>query len=337
MVNAPVTDPAPRPEGDLVTGSDPARTITAASVAPSASTWAVLKVVRLAGRLPFRLRSALGWGIGYLVGCLPTRERRIAQRQLTCFLKDPHPARIARRVFAHAGRTMLQSVNLSPVVSQHQATVTCRNWEQLYSLCTGSRPVIALTAHTGNWDLLAAYTIARGVPLTTIGREARSPLLHEVLKEIRGAYGVETIWRSDRAGVKRLIERLRQRRVVAALIDQDTRVESSFVPFFGTPAKTPSALIALGTRCNARFMTAFLFQTGPQHFEVFADEIPDGLESDAILAEYSARLEALIRRFPEQWVWLHKRWRTQPALGTLSSQQYLQWLAQQHAQPAAST
>lgn len=312
MVNAPVTD-------------------------PTARTRAVLVVVHLAGRLPFRLRSALGWGIGYLVGCLPTRERRVAQRQLACFLQTPYPARIARRVFAHAGRTMLQSVNLASIVSNHRRTVSCCNWEQMYSLFTGPRPVIALTAHTGNWDLLAAYAIARGVPLTTIGREARSPLLHEVLKEIRGAYGVETIWRSDRAGVKRLIERLRQRRVVAALIDQDTRVESSFVPFFGTPAKTPSALIALGTRCNARFMTAFLFQTGPEHFEVFADEIPEGLGSDAILAEYNARLEALVRRFPEQWVWLHKRWRTQPALGTLSSQQYLQWLARQHDRPAAAS
>jgi KDO2-lipid IV(A) lauroyltransferase len=233
---------------------------------------------------------------------------------------------------------MLQSLNLTPIVAQHPVTVSCSNWEEIFGVFTAGAPVIALTAHTGNWDLLAAYTIARGVPLTTIGREARSPVLQEVLKGVRGAYGVETIWRSDRSGVKRLIERLRQGGVVAALIDQDTRVESSFVPFFGTPAKTPNALVALGKRCNARFIKAFLFQTGPHHFEIFAEEIPPGHTSDdAILAEYNTRLEGLIRRFPEQWVWFHKRWRSQPGLGTLSSHEYLQWLAGKPARQAADT
>jgi KDO2-lipid IV(A) lauroyltransferase len=184
------------------------------------------------------------------------------------------------------------------------------------------RPIVCLTGHTGNWDLLAAYVISRGIPLTTIGREARSPTAQKVLETVREGYGIETIWRSDRTGLKRLLQCLKERRVVAALIDQDTRVDSIMVPFFGTPAKTPVSLISLGRKMNARFVTAFLFRTGWFRYSVWVEEIPDLNSEYDILCEYHQRLETLIRRFPSQWVWFHKRWRSLPDGTALSSREY---------------
>jgi KDO2-lipid IV(A) lauroyltransferase len=217
-------------------------------------------------------------------------------------------------------------LNLKPMTRPPLSNITCKNWTEIEGWFTGERPIVALTAHTGNWDLLAAYVIARGVEVTTIGREARNPVVQQLLEKIRDSYGVETIWRSDRSGLKRIVSCLREKRVLAALIDQDTRVESDYVPFFGTPAKTPSSLVALGKKFNARFVTAFLFQTGRSSFELFVEEIRNDTDRQSILAEYSSRLEALVRRYPEQWVWFHKRWRSQPEKETMGTRDYLRWL-----------
>lgn len=246
--------------------------------------------------------------------------------QLEKFLQVDDPGPLSRRVFAHAGRYTLQMLNLKPMTQAPLSNITCGNWEEIQGWLTEERPIVALTGHTGNWDLLAAYVIARGVKVTTIGREARNPLAQELLEKIRDSYGVETIWRSDRSGLKRVVSCLREKRVLAALIDQDTRVESDYVPFFGTHAKTPSSLVALGKKFNARFVTAFIFQTSARNFELYVDEIKNDSDSQSILTEYSSRLEALIRRYPEQWVWFHKRWRSQPGQETMGTRDYLEWL-----------
>jgi len=283
---------------------------------------ALLLLTKLMGAIPFGIRSALGWYIGYLVGLLPLRERTFTWLQLRVFLPGVSASRVTPRVFANAGRTLLESLNVRPILQVKQSRITCESWDKVQDWFNDSRPVVALTGHTGNWDLLAAWVIAQGVPLTTIGREARKASAQTILRAIREAYGVETIWRSDRSGLKRLISCLKERRVLAALIDQDTRVESISVPFFGAPAKTPVSLITLGRKMNARFVTAFIFRTGWMRFSVFVEEIPE-MESDkAVLEVYSQRLEALIRRFPDQWVWFHKRWRSPSEHETLSSKAY---------------
>ncbi len=286
-----------------------------------------ISILSIIAALPFSVRSAIGWGFGFLAGCVPTRELRVTRLQLRRFLQDKNPGPLSRRVFAHAGRYTLQMLNLKPMTKAPLSNITCRNWDEIQSWLAEERPIVALTAHTGNWDLLAAYVIARGVSLTTIGREARNPIAQELLERIRDSYGVETVWRSDRSGLKRIVNCLRdKKRVLAALIDQDTRVESDHIPFFGTPAKTPSSLVALGKRFNARFVTAFIFQTDSSNFELFVQAVQNDSDNQSILTEYNARLEALIRRFPEQWVWFHKRWRSQPGRETMGTRDYLRWL-----------
>jgi len=294
----------------------------------SFSTRVILGVIRLIARLPFSVRSHLGWILGFVAGLIPTRELRVTRLQLMRFLNLKRPGPISRRVFAHAGRYMFQVLDLKPLLQPGTSQISCKNWSQLQGWLSQDRPVVVLTAHTGNWDLLAAYAIARGIRVTTIGREARSPVAQQLLESIRDSYGVETIWRSDRSGLKRIVSCLREPgRVLAALIDQDTRVESVYVPFFGTPAKTPSSLVTLGKKLNALFVTTFIFQTGLNEFEIFADQIDEGYDTHEILTEYHKRLEALIHHYPDQWVWFHKRWRSQADSETMGTTQYLEWLS----------
>lgn len=292
----------------------------------------LVAALRSLGALPVGVRSCIGYGVGFLIGLLPLRDQRVARLQLGRFFGSSSRI-LAARSFGNAGQTLMESLNLAPLLARSSSCIEAPQWPEVEKWLLDKRPLIALTGHTGNWDLLAAYTIARGVPLTTVGREARSQAGQELLRSIREGYGIETIWRSDRTGVKRLVACMKERRTVAALIDQDTDVESIYAPFFGEAAKTPSALIALGQRCNARFVSAFMFRTGPLHFETFIEEFESSLTAEALLAEYNARLERLVRRFPGQWVWFHKRWRSRPDGERLSTSRYTEWLRRQLAQP----
>lgn len=287
--------------------------------------------LKIVGALPISVRRAIGSTLGLIAGSIPSRERTVALLQLRYFLPEKPSIGLARRTFAHAGKTLLESLNLSPLLKAPYASIHCPGWNEMEAQFKSGRPTIVLTGHTGNWDLLAAYTIARGIEVATVGREARSPVLQHLLRSIRDGYGINTIWRSDKSGVKKLLALMKAGKVVAALIDQDTRVESVQVPFFGESAKTPSSLIALGKRHNASFMTMFLFRTSPSTYEVFAEPLNDSLSTEEVLQTYNQRLETLIRRFPEQWVWFHKRWRTSADGVTKSSREYIAWLREKIA------
>ena len=281
------------------------------------------------GFLSFSLRGKIGFGLGYLCGMFPTRERLITRKQLELFFPTREANRIVPRVFGNAGRAILESMNLKAVQADPQKFVDCPNWDVMQKWLNEPRPLVILTGHTGNWDLLAAYGIARGVAITTIGREARSRAVHEALRWMREQYGVETIWRSNQTGLKRLISCFRENRVIAALIDQDTRVQSTFVPFFGRPARTPSSLIEMGRKFNARFAFAFIFRELDGRFTLTFGELDSALSTEEMLTEYSSQLEGLLRRYPEQWVWFHKRWRSSPDGKKLSTKEYLEWLTKE--------
>lgn len=298
---------------------------------PSRTAKALLALINGIGLLPLSLRSAIGGTLGNLAGRLPLREAKIASLQLQAFLPEVSASTMVPKVFAHVGRSMLESLNLNSLLRPPFRNISCPQWDTIISWTKEDRPIIALTAHTGNWDLLAAYAIARGIPISTVGKEARNPNVQVVLRQMREAYGVDTIWRSDRSGIKRIVNCFKERRVMAALIDQDTRVDSVFVPFFGTPAKTPAALIELGKRFNARFVSAFIVRTKGTHFEIHTKELDDSQSVEGILTQYHQHLEQVIRAHPDQWVWFHKRWRSVPSGTTFSTKEYLRILREKIA------
>jgi KDO2-lipid IV(A) lauroyltransferase len=283
-------------------------------------------LVFVLGAIPFAVRSQLGWLVGYIFGCFPSRERRIASLQLRVFLDKEVSPLLIRRVFANAGRTFFESFNLRPVLTDPRYSIVLEDTETFKKLRTADRPIVALTAHTGNWDLLGAYIIHQGMEVTTIARDARSPFAQSILSCIRDRYGIGTLWRSDKKGMKQLIQVLKDRNIVAALIDQDTRVSSSHIPFFSHPAKTPSSLVTLGKRHNAQFVSAFLFRTGGTSYQLYLAPLDSAKETDDILTAYNMELERLVRQFPEQWVWFHKRWRSLPTGAVLSSSEYIDYL-----------
>jgi KDO2-lipid IV(A) lauroyltransferase len=214
----------------------------------------------------------------------------------------------------------MESLNVRPILD---TGITFENLECLRRLVASGKGVIALSAHFGNWELLAAFASSQGFNLAAIGQFPRKTALQPLLESLRTRNGVATLWRTDSGGAKAILGHLKRGGIVAAVIDQDTRVDSVMVPFFGIPAKTPSAVVSMALRLGLPITTAFSARRPDGGFNIYFDEILERDSPEAVLTEYHRRLENLIREYPEQWVWFHKRWRTLPDQSTLSSREYI--------------
>ena len=283
-------------------------------------------LLQLLGRLPLAARRRAGRTIGLAYAALSRRERRMAELQLSVMLEEKKAPVLAREVFAALGQTLFETLNLGPLLARPERFIDCPRRDLAETVAARGKPVIALTAHTGNWELLAAYMVSLGVPLVTVGRQARGRHLQHVLAGLRARYGVRTLWRGGREGLRDLVRELQPGKVVAALIDQDTYVRSECVPFFSLPARTPSGLVDLGKKRGAIFVSAFIFREAGGRYTIHLEEL-DGARSTAqILTEYNRRLELLLRSYPAQWVWFHKRWRGSADGRRMSSTEYADFL-----------
>ncbi len=182
--------------------------------------------------------------------------------------------------------------------------------------------VIVLTAHFGSFELFAAIMARSGVPLSIVYRTANNPYLDRMITGWREDSGIELIPRGVAA--RAVLRSLRSGRVVVMPLDQDTRDQGVFVPFFGRLASTRDGPARLAMHVGAPVVPAFMFRIGDglRHqirvFPALALEpgSADRAATDAAVLEnvrrMSAAIEAAVREAPTQWIWSHRRWKTQP-------------------------
>lgn len=278
------------------------------------------------GKLPMSMRRRIAWIVGAILGGIPIRDQKIARLQLTAFLEPKSKAPPVRRIYESFCLTFLESLNLMPVLDNDSNQVHFDQWEEFRRFAAGGKGVIYLTGHTGNWELLAAYMHKHGVDFHALGRQARHPVTQEILEKVRARYGVRTLWRQDSAGVKEIIRVLKRGGGIAALIDQDTNVSSGYAPFFGAQCKTPVALVSLAQKLGCRMCALFLVREGKSNYRIMCSALDESKDVIAILSEFNAKLEQVVRSYPAQWPWFHKRWRSRPDGRKFSSKEYIECL-----------
>ena len=181
--------------------------------------------------------------------------------------------------------------------------------------------VLALSAHLGCFELLAAYYIRCGIRISAVGRVPNYDWVNYLLRELRSSYGVQAIWRTrynQAISARRVVRALQEPGVVAVLLDQDTKLENAFAPFFGLEAASPIASVRIAVQNGLTVLTSFIVRESRLRHRVITDLIEydqrDPNAVDFILRTYNSRLEALIRQYPEQWLWWHRRWRRRPGV-----------------------
>lgn len=197
------------------------------------------------------------------------------------------------------------------------ATITLEGLEHLRRAMDAHGRALVLTAHLGNWELLAAAHRLTGYPLSIVVRPLDSPWLDALADRLRRKAGVELI--AKRGALRPVLKALAAGRMVAILLDQNaSRHESVFVDCFGCPASTSKSLALLAARTGAPVVPIFIRRDGRGHRVTIHPALPVPAASDRgraaveLTARCTATIEAAVREAPEQWLWIHNRWRTRP-------------------------
>ena len=286
-------------------------------------------VVALFRALPpargLRLGAAIGTAAYYLLW--PDR-RRALEHLAIAFGEEKTQAerrRIARACFAHLGMCFVEFVNFERMKDRLGEYVELSNRAVIDACLARGKGLIWVTGHLGNWEILASYMGAQErFKVNAVSRAAYDRRMQGLLVRLRAHSDVRSIERGDPRATRELIRVFRRNEVLAMLIDQDTRVQGVFVDFFGRPAWTPVAAAALAYKMDAPVLVGFIERIDaklggvPRHRITVSDpiELPRTGDPQEDLrlatAEFTKRIEAQIRRVPEQWVWMHRRWKRRP-------------------------
>jgi KDO2-lipid IV(A) lauroyltransferase len=270
------------------------------------------------GALPAPIALALGERIGDAAGTLLRTPRRFALAHVAlAFPELDEDARraLVRTTFRHAGRSYAE-LAVWRKLERDPDFVRVEGRELLDAALARGRGCLAITGHVGNWELLAARMASLGVPLTVVARKVNDDRFNALITGFRGRVGMEVLLRDDPQFLGAVRAALERNRVVALLIDQDTRGGGVFVPFFGRPAHTPPGAAVLALRTKAPVVTVFIRRRPDGGHLIRFDPMPVDVRGAGAVTELTARftaaIEAAIRQSPADWVWWHERWRRQP-------------------------
>ena len=269
--------------------------------------------------LPARVGLWMGRRLGDLAWAALPGRRAVVIGNLARAFGDARPpaalAEVGRRCFQHLGMTVVESCTFlfrPPAVLLSR--VEMRGVEHVEAAAAMGRGLLLLTAHYGNWELLAASHVLQRWAVSVMVRPLDSGLLDPLIERLRLRSGVELI--SKRDGMRGTLDALRRRRMVGILLDQNTTYrEGVFVPFFGIPASTSRGLAVIALRSGAPVVPVFIRRLpGGRHVVQAEPPIPapDDGDPTAYTAAFNRAIERAIRQAPEQWFWLHRRWKTRP-------------------------
>jgi KDO2-lipid IV(A) lauroyltransferase len=273
-------------------------------------------------RLPRRAVLWLGRSLGRLWGRLDRRHLAIAADNLRRAFPDWDEVLVeqtARGVYAHFGAVILDLLWMEGRSARELlALADLEGVEHLQNARAEGRGVVSPSAHYGNWEIQAVASVPLVGPVASIARPLDNPALDRRLVGFRTSTGNEVFYKKNALGA--VMRTIRSGGVVAVLIDQNVQERDGiFVRYFGRPAATTTvvAAVALKTgcaivpvRCTLQPNGRYLMQYGPR-----VEWKGSGRKDDdvpALTQHLTSIVEGWVREHPEQWLWLHRRWKTQP-------------------------
>ena len=274
--------------------------------------------------IPLEMCYSFARSAGWLLARVFSRHRRLALDNLRHAFHDQYTEaqleQLVEDVYVHFVSLGLEVAHIPRRLrdSTWRRHIQPRNQGPLVELVLSGRPVIMLTAHFGNWEM-AGYTMGVfGFKPYSVARSLDNPFMEEQLRNIRTRTGQEIVYKR---GAFDVVSELMQRAcMVAFLSDQDAGHRGVFVEFFGRPASSHKGVALLALEHDAPICMGFARRLGSQfRFEVWVENIIEPRDyrdsPDPVLditQEFTRSFEAVVRRNPEQYLWLHRRWKSQP-------------------------
>jgi Kdo2-lipid IVA lauroyltransferase/acyltransferase len=284
--------------------------------------WLVRFLIFLSTITPRRFWLSFCGMLGSLAYHLTGETRRLTIRHISMAFPEKSKAeviKLAKQTFKMLGKNageILRTSRIKTIEELNKILITdgYENYDKAHGKGNG---VIFLTLHLGAFDLQVTNMAMRGLNPNIIGTPLKDPRLNDLLWNYRNGHGAIAIERGRETF--RMIKILKSGGSVALLIDQDTKVKTVFVDFFGMPAATPVGATVLALKTGAAIVPTYvhLADDGLQHMHILpeipmrrtANEEDDIVYNTQVLTKF---IEDTIRKHPDQWVWMHERWKTKP-------------------------
>ena len=285
-----------------------------------AAAWPFIKIM---GILPRPLSRAFAIGLAQVVYLLHFRLRQVGMRNLAMVFPKKSEAerkRILRGVFTSLGRQLAELCQFPRYTPENIDQVVVydglENYERAYARGKG---VLFLTGHFGGWELSAFAHSLHGHWLHVVMRPMDNPYLDRMLQQYRTMYGNKTVAKDD--FVRGLLAAMKAGETVGILMDTNmTPPQGIFVDFFGIPACTASGLARIALRTDAAVVPGFtIWDPAMQKYRLRFDPALELVRTGDLEADIAANtqmftkvIEDYVRKYPDQWLWVHRRWKTRP-------------------------
>ncbi|WP_218624005.1 lysophospholipid acyltransferase family protein [Granulicella sp. dw_53] len=283
--------------------------------------WVFVNALRV---LPRGLARWAGARVGWVSYLLLGRLRQVGVRNLKLAFPEKSDAEreaILRREYRNLGWLLAEFCQMQDYSAERASEfIRYEGLENYQRARDKGRGVLVLTGHLGGWELSSFYHSLMGMPMGMVIRRLDNPLVDAYVNRIRCLHGNRVIHKDDFA--RGLIASMRSGETVGILMDTNmTPPQGVFVPFFGVPACTASGMARVAQKTGAAVVPGFLLWDEQEQRYVlrFGEEIATvdtgDTEGDSVrnTALFTAMLEEYIREYPDQWLWMHRRWKTRPA------------------------
>ncbi|OGS20874.1 MAG: hypothetical protein A2252_00565 [Elusimicrobia bacterium RIFOXYA2_FULL_39_19] len=282
--------------------------------------WLVVIFWNAAGLMSFKMAQKIGACAGHLAFLIVGRYRKVAYTNLKSIFPEKTEIEIrslTKRIFINQGKNFFEFLAFRKLTPENITRISQikgkENFDEAFSRKKG---VLMIAAHFSNWELLGVVLAYAGIPMNVIAKKLYIEKLDEMLIRSRESMGMKIIKRGEGDSSLGIIRALKKNQCLAMLVDQNIKsVPGVDINFFGKKAFTPSGLASLALKTGAPVLAVFIVREKDDTFTVEVSKkvelIKTGNEQEDILQntqKFSDITEEYIRKYPDQWVWFHKRW-----------------------------
>ncbi len=274
--------------------------------------------------LPEQWVSVLGKIFGNLVFAFSEDERRKTLESISTAyptqLKEMEKKQLAKAVWARVGQNLFEIIRQlnwtrEEIVSQ---VVRVQGLEHFEEALKRGKGLFVVTAHLGNWELLGGYLGTQGKG-SALAQSLYDPRFDDLVNWFRSEKLGATLMIKRGLALRGILDALKEKQFILALCDQDTGNEGVFVPFFGKLAWTQSGVARIARKTGAALVPAFAVRGKDGKYELLVEkeiEVPQTINKEKdileIVQSYTEVIESYVRAYPDQWMWMHERWKTKP-------------------------
>ncbi|MDR3561811.1 MAG: lysophospholipid acyltransferase family protein [Negativicutes bacterium] len=274
----------------------------------------------VACRLPDGVRSRIGDLIGAMCWpFVPCKRRKMAINNVLIALGGSLEAaeKTVKQSSVRFGRMFMEVLCFPNLDRENiKSHVQMVGTQHMVDALAHGRGAILATAHSGNWELLGAALALHNFPIVGVAQKQTNAAMDKFINEYRTLSGMQITYKS---GVREMVSLLGEGKIIGLIMDQDAKQHGVFVTFFGRPASTPAGAAALARLKNAPIVPTFITEnadgthTVKIHPLVWVEKTADrDHDLQTTTQQLTTIIENHVRAHPQEWFWLHNRWKTQP-------------------------